>query len=250
MNLEELCQRIAQRRKELDLSLEEVVEKTKLYPSVIRDIEAGNLDNINSAYRKGFLRIYASFLGIDSSGALDKLPLGVSAQQKSASPAKAQVWPKPLFPIKSLSPKTKKLIVFSLVALFVLWCIISLVSFIAKRMASLPKRAPRQLVRLEKNIAVKTTPQIRTKNKEIIVALTAKRACFVTVKVDGKLLFDAILRKGVVETWRGVKEIELKISDGSAVYLEVNSEPIRSLTASHKPIKSLKITASGIAVVK
>jgi cytoskeleton protein RodZ len=63
---EEVSSKLKARRQELGYSVEEVVEKTKLYPSVIRDLEEGNLSNINSAYLKGFIRIYASFLGLNA----------------------------------------------------------------------------------------------------------------------------------------------------------------------------------------
>ena len=80
--------------------------------------------------------------------------------------------------------------------------------------------------------------------------LTAKKKCFLKVIVDGKLLFKGILRKGARETWKADKEIELKIRDGSAITLEVNGRLIPILTSLRKPIKSLKITPSGIVVDK
>jgi len=57
MTIEELCVKLQQKRNDLGLTLEEVVEKTKLYPSVIRDIESGNLGNISKAYLKGYIKI-------------------------------------------------------------------------------------------------------------------------------------------------------------------------------------------------
>jgi len=68
--------------------------------------------------------------------------------------------------------------------------------------------------------------------------------------VDGKLLFDGQLAEGAIETWRGDKEIEMKIRDGSAIALEVNGKDIPTLTSLRKPIKSLKITPSGIVIDK
>lgn len=245
MTLDDLCLKLAQKRKELDLTIEEVVEKTKLYPSVIRDIEAGNLGNINPAYRKGFLRIYASFLGIDVLDTLEKDSIVAPYKEKTVSVVKKEIKPKKPPALKPLSPKVKKIIIFSLVGILILWGLAGFIRFIGKRIEHLPKKAAKKV---EKNTPVVFVPP--AKSKEISVSLTAKRNCYLRVKVDGKLLFEAPLRKGEIESWKGNREIELKISDGSAVYLEVNSKPIPALTTSRKAIKSLKITASGISVVK
>jgi cytoskeletal protein RodZ len=245
MTPEELFKKIAERRKELALSLEEVVEKTKLYPSVIRDIEAGNLENINPAYRKGFVRIYASFLGISASDALDKISSVSVVKKETRTARNIENRPKISLKVPFLSPQIKKIIILAAIALLVFWTLSSTVSFISKRISRLPKKATRQEQKEPPAVFVS-----HAKTKEVVVSLTAKRTCFLTVKVDGRVLFAGQLAKGSVETWRAVKEIELKISDGSAVYLEVNSKGIPPLTTSHKAIKSLKITASGISVIK
>lgn len=44
--IESLCKKIKEKRRELGYSIEEVVKKTKLHPSVIKDIENCNLDKI------------------------------------------------------------------------------------------------------------------------------------------------------------------------------------------------------------
>ena len=71
--IKEVCNRLKEKRSELGYSIEYTVEKTKLYPSVIRDIEQGNLSNISSVYLKGFMKIYASFLGVDLGTALEEV---------------------------------------------------------------------------------------------------------------------------------------------------------------------------------
>jgi len=246
MTLDELCLKLAEKRKALNLSLEEVVEKTKLYPSVIRDIEGGNLNNINPAYRKGFLRIYASFLGIDTESCLDKEFSVIKSEVKpQASRKNNEERPKKLPVLESLSPKAKKIIVFSLVGIFILWSATGFIGFVAKKIRQAPKKTAKKIA-----LPVRATIT-QSKNKEVVVSVTAKRNCILLrVKADGKLLFDGLLSKGAVESWKAAREIELKINDGSAVYIEVNSKPLAPLTTAHKAIKSLKITASGISVVK
>jgi hypothetical protein len=106
------------------------------------------------------------------------------------------------------------------------------------------------LPKVSKEVSAKEAAPKEAADRPITVSLTAKRTCHVRVRVDGRILLEGTLEKGKVETWKAEKELELKINDGSAVYLEVNGKPIPALTTSHKAIKSLKINSSGISVVK
>ncbi|MBD3246855.1 MAG: DUF4115 domain-containing protein [Candidatus Omnitrophica bacterium] len=265
--IEEICVQLREKRKKMGYSLEEVVEKTKLHPTAIRDIEDGKLNKISPAYLKGFIRIYADFLGVDASEALRELSPGhVSPrkQQKREDQAgtggprqprrrKVQIDWKKLFP-----PAARKLLARAVLALIALFLVIqagrfigrSVMGFFQRRSAEAPSvPAPRpQPVPAPRP---EETPAAAAPRAEPVTAsVTAKRNVFLRVKVDGKLLFEGVLRKGAVETWKGTSEIEFKISDGSAVYIEANGEPLPSLTSLRKPIKSLKIDASGISVTK
>lgn len=278
---EHLCSKLKDKRKELGYRIEEVVERTKLHPSVIRNIEDGNLNEISSAYLKGFLRIYASFLKVDIEDAFDEVQASVKIKTKEESkpvvirkPVKEE--PKPISPPTKIKEETKPVVVkskitpsaipapvkqlISLTAAVILglWILISAGKFIISK---IPKR-PAQPVPVEAKtkqpikpaeeakvpaISLSTTP---VNAEGVSVSLTAKKKCFLRVKADGKLLFEGILKKGMIETWEARKEVEFRISDGSAVYLEVNGKVISQLTSMPKLIKSLKITPSGISVDK
>lgn len=55
-----------QRRKELNLSLKEIENATSIRMSYLQAIEDGELHKLNSpVYAQGFVKQYASFLGID-----------------------------------------------------------------------------------------------------------------------------------------------------------------------------------------
>ncbi|MCF7907855.1 MAG: helix-turn-helix domain-containing protein [Candidatus Omnitrophica bacterium] len=247
--IKELCHRLKEKRCALGYSIEYTVEKTKIHPSAIRDIESGDLTNISPIYLRGFMRIYAEFLGVDLGTALEeinslsipnkkakfirKVPVAKVGQEAKPKPAK-------------ISPELKKKILLIVLGLVLLWILVVVGGKIIGGIAKIFKGKPKQetIVQTE-NI---TTPLV-TKG-ELLVSLTVKRKCFLRVVVDGTLYFDGLLAKGARESWKGKKEIELKISDGSAVYLEVNGKSIPTLTSLRKPIKSLKVTHSGISVDK
>ncbi|MCK9615872.1 MAG: DUF4115 domain-containing protein [Candidatus Omnitrophica bacterium] len=247
MTIEELCVKLQQKRNTLGLTLEEVVEKTKLYPSVIRDIESGSLSNISNAYLKGYIKIYASFLSVDVEDALDKINLA-QANLSKVAPVKEekQVEEKPKLKLKPLPPKVKKIIFYLIALIFILWIATGAIRFVSKNFTKLAKKPVKRTA-----AAVIKIPAISKKmQNEVNAALTAKRDCFIRTKVDGKVLFEGVIKKGMSESWKGNREIEFKISDGSAVYLEVNGKSLPSLTSSSKSIKSLKVNSSGISIVK
>ncbi|MFA5271914.1 MAG: RodZ domain-containing protein [Candidatus Omnitrophota bacterium] len=255
MTIIELCEKLRNKRTELGLNIEEVVEKTKLYPSAIKDIEAGNLDNIASAYLKGYIRIYSSFLNVNLEDALEDLNTGSTLKNRSAinrqeslkEKSKQEARPENKKEQKPLPPHIKKIILYVIIILIVFPFLLAFGRFISKRISQAPKKS---VVKTIKPITKTPVPVTQNKSKAVTALLGVKKDCYVRVRVDGKVLFEGVLKKGVSETWKGRKEIEFKISDGSSVYLEVNGKPLPSLTSSHKPIKSLKITSSGVAVSK
>ncbi|UCD16100.1 MAG: helix-turn-helix domain-containing protein [Candidatus Omnitrophota bacterium] len=288
--IKELCYNLAEKRKKLGLSIEDVVEKTKLCPSVIRDIEDGNLTNINATYFRGFIKIYASFLGVElgagifdeisslNSAATNTVPKGQTfsktnvlgrkspqsagsssvpieiASQSSVSASKRAGGRKYIDMAREKIPLgLKKNIPVFVIGAVVLVSLFGFSKFIVGKIFK-GGRAQKEKAVASDSSQEGEKVSSRKKDKSLAgiidTSLKVKRDCFVRVKVDGKLLFEGILNKGTVEMWKGTKEIEYKISDGSAVYLEVNGNPLPPLTSMRKPIKSLKITHSGISVDK
>jgi transcriptional regulator with XRE-family HTH domain len=231
--IEELCSKLKEKRKELGYTIEEVVEKTKLHPSAIRDIEEGNLNNINLTYLKGFIKIYASFLGVDAGRDLEEITTKVVIKKE---PVQRKIMP-------TFTPKIKKNIIFIIIFIFLLVAGLIFVNRVRKLFS-----VKEAVVKIEGETP--PLPSLSADNYRVVTAVKAKRSCFLKVKVDGKLLFEGILTAGMVETWKGKKEIELKISDGSAVSLEVNGKMLPPLTSLRQPIESVKITPTGISVEK
>ncbi|MBU2044319.1 MAG: DUF4115 domain-containing protein [Candidatus Omnitrophica bacterium] len=246
--IKELCQRLKEKRSSLGYSIEEVVEKTKLYPSAIRDIEAANLASINRTYLKGFIKIYASFLDVDLGETLQELDsLNISPPKPGfiRKVAKDKPSKSPALKLIKISPELKKKIMIGILSLILLWVLISGIKIFFRAVSRVFKGKPQVKVQAVEDVSV-----IPFQKGELSVSLTAKKKCFLKVFVDGVLYFEGVLAKGARETWKGKKELDFKISDGSAVSLEVNGKEIPALTSLHKPIKSLKITPSGITVDK
>ena len=250
--IQDLCRRLKEKRRQFGFDLEEVVEKTKLHPSIIKSIEAGDLESINPIYLKGYIRIYASFLGVTIGDELDEISPKREQRKtlKSPEPEKVSVPPRePVDFSKMFTPEVKRnlmrvaaVLVVCIIAVFILS---SLVRFAKKQIArsSQKQEAAQQT---DGEAAQKAAVEEARAAGEMTASLKVKRDCFVRAKLDGKIVFEGVLRRGVVESWHAKKEIEFKISDGSSVDLEVNGKLYPPLSKIRKPIKSLRITPEGI----
>ncbi|MFH1771716.1 MAG: RodZ domain-containing protein [Candidatus Omnitrophota bacterium] len=254
--IEEICFKLKEKRKELGYSIEEVVERIKLHPSAIHDIESANLHNVSPVYMKGFIRLYASFLGVNAEEAL----LEISPKQNQVKENKRQG----ILQRNSYS-KVIKTVFVSFIGIIVIWSFFSFLGLVFRKVfrhgsrritaqskvSKLPVVPSRELEKVVKES--KDDPVFDSslqQGEDIMVSLSTKRDVFIRVKVDGRLLFDSVLKEGAVETWQAKNEMEFAINDGSAVYIEVNGKPISPLTALRKPIKRLTINHSGIKVDK
>jgi cytoskeletal protein RodZ len=266
--IEELCKKIKEKRKAAGYSIEEVVKKTKLHPSVIRDIESCNLGNITPIYIKGFIKIYASFLGIEIKDELEEVKEKVSSQIKKPK-RKKDLGQNPIIKLSKLiakkitkiPPRARKKIVTVAVVLVVLWLGFLGIRFSFRKVLAFFRNRPKAEQQApektsEKKETLEQTQADKPKSinigqlDQITVSLTVKEDCYIRVISDGKIIFDSVLDKGEAETWKADKELEFKISDASAVYLEVDGEPIPKLSSIRKSIKSLIINSSGITVNK
>jgi len=259
--INEVCHKIKEKRRVLGYSIENVVEKTKLHPTVIEDIENNNFANISPTYIKGFIRIYASFLEVDLGDSLEEIeplkpaPKAVNVRKdkdkdkdkdEGIVSQKESIFQSIRKKVEQVPSEVKKKIILVFAGIVLLWALFSVVKLTVIKISSTFKKD----VKTAETIKQQVIPPPVEEIEGVGVALTAKKRCFLRVTVDGKVLFEGILEKGSVETWKGDKEIELRISDGSAIHLEVNGRPIPILASIRKPIKSLKITSSGISVDK
>ncbi|HEY4831108.1 MAG TPA: helix-turn-helix domain-containing protein, partial [Waddliaceae bacterium] len=73
--LKKIGQALKQKRKERNLSLKEVENATSIRIGYLQSIEEGELNKlISPIYAQGFIRQYASFLGIDGEAIIRENP--------------------------------------------------------------------------------------------------------------------------------------------------------------------------------
>ncbi len=252
--IEDLCKRIKNKRKESGYSIEEVVKKTKLYPSVLRDIEDCNLGNVSKTYLKGFIKIYASFLGVEIKDELEDLSTAevtLKKQKNQKKPETGESLSVPFYKKVSgvfsrIPLKLKKNIFFGVVALLVLWLGFLGVRFSFRVVLNFFRSRPV----VEREAAVPPSQDLSSLSgpiDRVAASLTARRRCYIRVFADGEPIFEGMLESGEMKSWRAEDELEIVVNDGSAVHLEVDGEPIPRLSALRRR-KRLIINSSGITI--
>jgi cytoskeletal protein RodZ len=248
--------RLKKIRLEKGLALEEVHKKTKIHLDILRAIEEDSLIDFNPVYIKGFFKIYCKFLGVDPKDYIAgyKEPQSkveyVSGFSKESKPLfKTSVFKLSSLKAISLNPKTIFIVILALlfmVGLFNLGKISSL-----KRSFSSKRSKP--VIRISskaenKTRITKTQEQEQAPVKIIRLDIRAKDNCFITVKVDGRAMFQNILKKGRSESWQATNKIELSLSNAQAVELEVNGKRISSLGRKAQALKNILITKEGLSI--
>lgn len=254
--------RLKKIRLEKGLSLEEVHKKTKIHLHILKAIEEDSLVNVNPVYIKGFLKIYCKFLGVEPRDYIANYrepqiaPVSSSQRgekEKNALLASASLG---LSLLKKINFKKVILIILAVVvAIFVLKGLFNLGKFIAAKRASIAASKE------TKSAAVATTQKKEKKAPEAVqqttkvipssivrLGISAKEDCWLQVKVDGKVAFKRVLKKGRFENWEAKDKIELSVGNAGAVVVEVNGQNIPSLGRKGQMIKNIMISREGLNI--
>ncbi|MDD5618435.1 MAG: DUF4115 domain-containing protein, partial [Candidatus Omnitrophica bacterium] len=70
------------------------------------------------------------------------------------------------------------------------------------------------------------------------------------IKVDGKVVFKRILKKGTSETWQAKNGFELWLANAGIVKLELNGKILQSIGRRGQLLKSVVINREGLTVNK
>jgi len=259
--------RLKKLRLEKGVSLEEAQKKTKIHINLLKAIEGDSLTDVDPVYLRGFLKIYCKFLGVDPKDYIaDYKETPAYAGRAGLGYTQEQGKPQ-----GSLMPSRR--IIMALVRGLVIIAV-AMALFKLGRNISLKRQArlsSQDIVRLEKirvNKKTKTqtkpkaTPPLTRKeavpqpntlvlNKEafsgIRLVIRARDNCWVSLKVDGRLVFQRVLEKGRFESWKAKEKIELSLGNAAAAELEVNGQLFTNLGRKGQPRKNILITKEGLS---
>ncbi|PIQ87861.1 MAG: hypothetical protein COV73_01915, partial [Candidatus Omnitrophica bacterium CG11_big_fil_rev_8_21_14_0_20_43_6] len=113
-------------------------------------------------------------------------------------------------------------------------------SSLEKAKISMPVSAPKP--------AVAATKINKDLNQEFTLGIFARGKSWISVKVDGKVVFHGVLARGRSETWQAKEKVELSLGDAGAVELQVNDQRFASLGRHGQPLKNVIINKDGLKI--
>ncbi|MFC1703699.1 helix-turn-helix domain-containing protein [Candidatus Omnitrophota bacterium] len=126
----------------------------------------------------------------------------------------------------------------------------------AKKVAAPAKQAPKTPAKpaeTPKPPAPEPEPVVPEPEKErfpVKISIQAKQDCMLKIRVDGKLIYGDIFRKGMSDSWQAKEKIELYVGNAGGIELEYNGRLLPSLGRRREVIKSIVFTKDGFVINK
>ena len=265
------------------ISLETVHESTKIPLDALKAIEEGyTVRTLSVFYYRGFLKIYAKYLGVTISDVVEdckpeKVPERGLEERRAFADDKFSF---------ALSPKLKNGIIKVVVALLAIFLVIKIIVWLFHQKphraqqisyqeqktidkkkiqkislkptgnvvsdkkknvteAASAKQSPAILSSTTKNSSV-AQAQVQSHNIDLVTR--AKKDSWLEVKVDGEVVFRSTLKKGSVETWHANKNIELSGKEIGDLELELNGKILGPVASGSRKAKKVLIDHSGFSV--
>lgn len=239
-------QRLRNLRESKGISLEEVHQKTKIHPRILKALEEDALAQMSPAYVKGLLKIYCGFLGVNYNDFIKQRPLEGVKQEGIAEAAKIRPrlhLAKPLIDLSLIKRiKLKPLIIVICLLAF------AVVAFKLGKVISV-YRASHLKEPVAKAVAPKQgAPSVKPIAGKPELGIRAKEDCWLEVRTDGKLIFRNVLKKGNYEKWEAKERIEFSVGNAGGVDVEVNGKLLPPLGRRGQVIKNIRVTKQGLTV--
>lgn len=231
-------------RERQNLSIKDIERGTSIRSLYIEAIEKGEYKTLpGEVYTKGFIRNYANFLKLDADAAVKQFneerhpdhPVAESGAQQplQAEPAAGKI---PTSPVPELhhendfvqrveSSHHRQTLIMGVVAVLV---VLAGAYFLlggedepqpAKTQPSVTQQASKTSANQQAQ-----QPSEEKKATEVKVAVKFTGRCWVSVKADGKTLFEGTVEKGETKEWTADQRLDLTAGNAGAVTLSYNGE--------------------------
>ncbi|MBP7216088.1 MAG: helix-turn-helix domain-containing protein [Candidatus Omnitrophica bacterium] len=281
--MESVGARLKKIRIEKGLSLDDVHKSTKINLSIIRALEEDNVTGFSPIYIRGFLKIYCKCLGVDPKDfvlnykepekPIVKEPAVRKKSREVASTKKGSFGQVAGMILKKLrlSRELKRRLLVILVAAGVLFVVFSIGKAIVVKVRQISKRSqakveaqPKQETKKSAAAVAQPARSVKSTSKSsssappvekketpafnVRVTVMAKSNSWLTVKVDGKTVFQRMLEKGRSESWQAKDKVELSAGNAQAIELQVNGQLFSNLGRKGQALKNVVITKDGLSV--
>ncbi len=218
---------LRQLRQEHSLSIEEVAERTRIQPRLLRALEEGQMDVLpEPVYIQGMIKKYGESLGVNAL----ELAKSVPADQMQIVPLKSNRW-------DGFNRPQVRPVHLYLSYIFMLLAAISALSHSLNNSVQSWEAAQRPAADT-KLAAVKSTETVEEQptvaaavNEPLELEISAKTTSWVKVVVDGKPAFEGRLNAGNAKTWTAKRELILTTGNAGGLVVTKNNTQLPDLGA-------------------
>ena len=232
-------------REQKGLSFEEVYQKLKIHPRILEAMEENRRDlPLSTTHLKGFLKSYASFLGLGAEATVQEYLKGLTQKRSVSESSRFESFVEE--EEKGLFPWTTKALAAILAAglLVALGVSLSKVNWSRKDFFEQhPLSQPEAFQPFDRRFKL-------SESQPLTLTLSAKANAWVAVKADDRLVYQGLLTAGQQESWTAQKRFELSVGDGGTVLLELNRRRLGIPGEKGKALEGLVITHEGIGIEK
>ena len=250
--METVGQKLRQVREANGLSIKDIERETSIRALYIKAIEDGDYAVVpGEVYLKGFIRSYASHLGLDpqemialylgGKGPAEVLPEETVLPKEFEEPVKEQK--KAEKPVYEPQPEVRNeggsgsfgkwLLAGAFVIVLALGGFFFLRSGSDKTDAVQKTQTPvaAQTKTPEKQQNPSAQPQQQPAAAKNSISITAKFSgkCWTSVSVDGKVVFEGTPNSGESMSWVGQKDVAIKAGNAAAIEIVKNGQPVGKL---------------------
>lgn len=259
------------------ISIEEASKATHIHVAILKNIEADDFSSISPIYAKGFLKLYAEYLGLNKDEVVE-LFAGPQASGKQRPASQKLVIPEP----KEKEPSTRAIDLIAFIRsidkrVFLVIALVFVAFFafklIRKAISSRPakpkavavkpveKEKPQPAAKKPAQPAKKEAAPAKEKtaaqpakpvpaNEKVVLVVKAKSKTWLQVKVDGRVAFQNTLARGAAETWTADKKIEMMVGNAAGIELELNGRALGRIGRPGQVLRQVTVTRQGLTVEK
>ena len=227
--------RFATERKKRKLEFSDVEHAIGIRALYIQAMEEGRYEVLpGEVYVKGFIRNYATFLGLDGVQLVQEYSAGKTPPEQSAAPQPAPARTSSAAPAIS----GKKFVIMLAVVLILIVAGGGLYVWQKGKPSSVARSAqPVQTQQTVLPIPAKTAPaapaasapasvpSVMTSARAVVITARFTDRCWTSAIADGKTIYEGIPKTGETLTWEADRQIVVNLGNAAAVDISLNGKP-------------------------
>ncbi len=223
--LVDIGERLSQSRRQLDISLEDIAERTHIQTRLLRAIEEGRLKDLpESVYVQSFIRQYANAIGLN----------GLHFSSEFADSGTLQHVRTPwLIKFPMFGQLRSVHLYFGYLAL--VGVSIQGVSALVSQPNVQPELSQESLKKFKESLPPSTTlmgpnlkttvgkPSVSAPKQGVRVGVTLTEQSWVRVMADGQEAFEGVLAEGTTRSWDAKKQLVVRAGNAGAIMVSFNN---------------------------